>query len=282
MAEKKYPPMTLITGILAALVILVGILLVAGCTGTHPGTPDTGTTTAVPQGTSGILAAEDCSFDLLTGNPDSHLARGDSCYFRNHTPIEYLNDLRMHPQNMVVVIDVPDDWITLHDAELLMQEIDSVEPAAPVVSPVSSYRPFNQSSTVGNEALFLLEGYRAAKYPPALCSLHYFRPDRKEMRTWWDTYGKLGLPDERDAVRISQQTYPELRAYPSGDLPPKSIRTTRAPGGWYVAFIQEGSGLPILSARCYFVGDDRNVSLTGVASRGSTVLPQDLSPLMCG
>jgi hypothetical protein len=98
-----------------------------------------------------------------------------------------LNDLRMHPHQPVSVLDVPDGWITLHDAELLMQEIDSPEPAAPVVSPISSYFPFNQSSTVGNEALFLLEGYRNGKYPPALCSLYYFKPNRSEVRFWWNT-----------------------------------------------------------------------------------------------
>jgi hypothetical protein len=130
---------------------------------------------------------------------------------------------------------------------------DSDEPAAPVVSPISSYWPFNQTSTVGNEALFLLEGYRTGKYPPAFCSLYFFQPNRTGIRSWWNTYGKLNLTDEREAIRIVHNTYPELEVYPSDELPPRSIRTEKAPGGWYVAFIQEGSGLPILSAQCYYV-----------------------------
>lgn len=63
-------------------------------------------------------------------------------------------------------MDVPEGWITPEDAGQLMQEIDSGEPAAPVVSPLSSYWPYNQTSTVGNEALFLLEGYRTGGIRP--------------------------------------------------------------------------------------------------------------------
>jgi hypothetical protein len=206
----------------------------------------------------------------------------DSCYFRTHTPVEFLGDLRDHPGQPVMVLRAPDGWITLEQAGLLMQEIGSGEPAAPVVSPLSSYWPFNQTSTAGNEALFLLEGYRAGRYPPALCSLYYFQPDRTVMREWWELYGSQGLIDERTAVRMVQDRYPELAAYPSDGLPPRSIMTERASGGWYVAFIQEGSGLPILSARCYFAGDNRTVLATGMVNRSIMVMPQAFSPLRCG
>ena len=90
----------------------------------------------------------------------------DSCYFGTHTPMEYLSDLRLHPRQAVLVPGAPDDWITLRDAKQLMQLIDSADPAAPVVSPISLYWPSNETSTVGNEALFLIEGYRAGHYPP--------------------------------------------------------------------------------------------------------------------
>jgi hypothetical protein len=196
--------------------------------------------------------------------------------------MDFLNDLRMHPLQPVMVIDVPDDWITQQDAKLLIQEIDSDEPAAPVVSPISSYWPFNQTSTVGNEALFLIEGYRIGKYPPALCSLYYSKPNRTEVRSWWNTCGKQGLIDERDAIRILQNTYPDLFAYPSDGLPPKSIKTEQVPAGWYVAFIQEGSGLPILSARCYYIGNDKTTRLTGMVNQSIMVLPRDFSPQRCG
>ena len=268
-------------GIPALLVMLAFVVLCAGCVdSSRP--PGTGPDTAVPSGTPAGPGADTCTFDRLTGDAGVHISQGDSCYFTTHTPMDFLTDLRMHPDTPVMVLDVPDTWITRHDAELLMREIDSLEPAAPVVSPISSYWPHNQTSTVGNEAMFLLEGYRTGRYPPGLCSLYSFAPDRTEVRSWWNTYGKQDLPDERDAVRIVQDACPEVKGYPSDELPPRSIRTEKTPDGWYVAFIQEGSGLPILSARCYHVGNDRNVTVTGTVNHSIMVLPQDFSPQRCG
>jgi len=268
--------------ILPTLVVLAAVLLSAGCVGSSPSPPDTVPGTAVPSGTATSPAADTCTYDHLIGDAEVHLSQGDSCYFNTHTPMDFLNGLRMHPDQPVMVLDVPDDWITLHEVDLLMQEIDSTEPAAPVVSPISSYWPFNQTSTVGNEALFLIEGYRTGKYPPALCSLYSFKPDRTKVRTWWDTRGKRGSIDAQDAIRILQETSPELAGYPSDGLPPRSIRTEQAPDGWYVAFIQEGSGLPILSARCYYVGNNQTIRLTGMVNQSIMVLPGDFSPEWCG
>jgi hypothetical protein len=163
-----------------------------------------------------------------------------------------------------------------------MQLIDSEEPAAPVVSPLSSYWPFNQTSTVGNEALFLIHGYRTGHYPPGLSSLYYFKPNRTEVREWWDIYGKQDLPDEKAAIRIIQDANPDLGAYPSDVFPTKAIITQKVPDGWYVAFIIEGSGVPIVSARCYYVGNDRKVRLTGNVSHSVMVMPQDFSAEKCG
>ena len=264
--------------ILLTLVVLAAVLLSAGCTESSPSPPDTVPGTTVSSGP----ATDTCTFDRLVGNTDVHLSSGDSCYFSTHTPMDFLNDLRMHPDQPVMVLDVPDDWITLHDVALLMQEIDSPEPAAPVVSPISSYRPFNQTSTVGNEALFLIEGYRSGKYPPALCSVYYFKPDRSEVRLWWDTSGKQGMISEGEAIRILTNTYPDLCAYPSDGLPPRSVRTEQAPEGWYVAFIQEGSGIPILSARCYYLGNNQTTRLTGMVNQSIMVLPGNFSPKQCG
>ncbi len=187
---------------LPVVIVLAALLLSAGCTGpSDPGvgigdgaTPPSVTPTDTPADASADTPEETsaaaCTFEHLTGRTDTHLSTGDSCYFETHTPIEFLNDLRTHPDEPVMVLDVPEGWITHEDAGLLMQEIDSEEPAAPVVSPISSYWPYNQTSTVGNEALFLLEGYRAGQYPPELCSLYYFNPNRTEMKLWWNTTGQ--------------------------------------------------------------------------------------------
>ena len=282
MPDKNGIPPGRKTGIILCLGILVAALLGAGCTALFAGMQNTGQGTVVLPGDETRPVPDNCTFDREMESLEVRQPGLDSCYSRTHSPMEYLNDLRMHPDRAVLVFGIPDGWITFHDAELLIQMIDSPEPAAPVVSPISSYWPVNQTSTVGNEALFLLEGYRAGHYPPGLCSLHYFRPDRTEMRTWWDTYGRQDMPDDREAIRIVQETWPDLREYSSGMLTLKTIRTQKAPDGWYVAFIQEGSGVPIISARCYQVSNDRTVRQTGLLNRSIMVQLEDFSPETCG
>jgi len=282
MPEKAGIPLGRNTGILLCLGILVALLLGTGCTALFPALQNIGPGTGVLPGNETRPVPDNCTFDREMKNLEIRQPGLDSCYFGTHSPMEYLNDLRLHPDRPVIVPGVPDGWITPRDAELLMEVTDSTEPAAPVVSPISSYWPVNQTSTVGNEALFLLEGYRTGHYPPSLCSLHYFRPNRTEVRTWGDTYGKLGLPDERDAIRIVQETWPDLRDYSSGHLTLKTIGTQKAPDGWYVAFIQEGSGVPIISARCYHVANDRTVRQTGLLNHSIMVQRGDFSPVTCG
>ena len=281
MPDKTQIPSWRNTGTLLCPGILVAVLLSAGCTALFPAMQNTGPGTGVLPGNETRPVPENCTFDHETEDLEIHQP-GDSCYFGTHSPMEYLNDLRLHPYQAVLVPGVPDDWITPRDAELLMQVIDSTEPAAPVVSLISSYWPMNQTSTIGNEALFLLEGYRAGHYPPALCSLHYFRPNRTEVRTWWDMYGKRGLPDERDAIRIVQETWVDLRNYSTGHLTLKTIGTQKAPDGWYVVFIQEGSGVPIISARCFHVSNDRTVRQTGLLNHSIIIQSGDFSPVTCG
>ncbi|MBN1761513.1 MAG: hypothetical protein JW878_00340 [Methanomicrobia archaeon] len=101
-------------------------------------------------------------------------------------PLALLEILKSRPDTPLTIASTPPpDWITEEHVRQLMHVIDSEEPAAPVVSVLSSYYPFNESSTVGNEAMFLIEGFRRGRYPPALCSIYYFDGNTDELRTWW-------------------------------------------------------------------------------------------------
>ena len=68
-----------------------------------------------------------------------------------------------------------------------------------------------------------------------------------------------GILSESKAIEIIKNRFPELKEYPSDKLPPKSIKTEKADDGWYVAFIQEGSGVPIIGARCYWVKNNNKI-----------------------
>jgi len=71
------------------------------------------------------------------------------------------------------------------------------------------------------------------------------------------------ITSEQTAIEIIKNTYTELKDYPSDNLPPRSISTQQNDNGWYVAFIQEGSGRPIISARCFFVDINNNIINNG-------------------
>lgn len=69
---------------------------------------------------------------------------------------------------------------------------------------------------------------------------------------------------EKEAIEIVKEANSDLRGYPSDDLPPKSIKTEKSKDGLYIAFIQEGSGRPIISAKCFLVKNDKSLSSVGI------------------
>ena len=68
---------------------------------------------------------------------------------------------------------------------------------------------------------------------------------------------------ESEASSLLKAAYPEFKNYPNDNLPPQSIQTKQASNGWYVAFVQEGSGRPILEAKCFLVTDDKTIMSIG-------------------
>jgi hypothetical protein len=88
---------------------------------------------------------------------------------------------------------------------------------------------------------------------PVLCALAIF---------WYFIDSKTKTPatvSEAKAIETIKNQFPELKEYPSNKLAPKSIKTEQSPDGWYVAFIQEGSGRPIISAKCYLIDNQKNI-----------------------
>ena len=66
-----------------------------------------------------------------------------------------------------------------------------------------------------------------------------------------------------DVISLLKTAYPEYKNYPNDNLPPQSIQTKQSSNGWYVAFVQEESGRPILEAKCYFVSNDKSITFIG-------------------
>jgi len=76
-----------------------------------------------------------------------------------------------------------------------------------------------------------------------------------------DKYTNLRVEEisQVKAIEIMQNRFPELKEYPSDKLPPKSIKVEKADDGWYVAFVQEGSGVQVIDARCYWVKNNNKI-----------------------
>jgi ABC-type transport system involved in Fe-S cluster assembly fused permease/ATPase subunit len=68
---------------------------------------------------------------------------------------------------------------------------------------------------------------------------------------------------DSEAISLLKDAYPEFKNYPNDNLPPQSIQTKQVSNGWYVAFVQEGSGRPILEAMCFQVKDDKTITFIG-------------------
>lgn len=97
---------------------------------------------------------------------------------------------------------------------------------------------------------------------------------------WYLSKPKSSSIDEATAVRIIKSEFPELKGYPGNQLPPTSIRTEKSDEGWYVAFIQEGSGVPIIEARCFLVKNDKSITQRKYIPQDHSLVG-DFSPKWC-
>lgn len=65
--------------------------------------------------------------------------------------------------------------------------------------------------------------------------------------------------DESQAIKLIKDRYLELGDYPNNNFPIRSIKTEKSNDGWYVAFVTEGSGVPIINAKCFEVKNDKSI-----------------------
>jgi hypothetical protein len=90
------------------------------------------------------------------------------------------------------------------------------------------------------------------------------------------------MSESDKAVAKIKAKYSEFSDYPSDLLPPKSIKYAQVNDIWYVAFIQEGSGVPIISAKCFTVdGSDVVTLFSEFTPQNNDVLTNPFSPIYC-
>ncbi len=77
---------------------------------------------------------------------------------------------------------------------------------------------------------------------------------------WYLKESKPTTISESVAIETIKKQFPELKAYPSNEFPQKSIKTEKAVDGWYVAFVLEGSGVPVVNAQCFLIKDNKSIT----------------------
>lgn len=101
---------------------------------------------------------------------------------------------------------------------------------------------------------------------------------------WYFNWSKITTSEimsESRAIATIKNTFPELNDYPSDQLPPRSIKTEKADNGWYVGFVQEGSGRPIISAKCFFVDNNKSVAKISEFNPNINDNALNISPKTC-
>ncbi len=84
----------------------------------------------------------------------------------------------------VYTVDRPiDDWVVASDVDYLIDLVDSKKACMSVALSYSS--TVRAKSTVGDEAAFLVEGFKAGRYPPGLSSRKYSRQEKEALKKWW-------------------------------------------------------------------------------------------------
>lgn len=112
---------------------------------------------------------------------------GDTFRWRAEGPLDFLALLKSRAKSgarYYTVYGTHVGWLQESDLPGLISLVDSREPCSHVVMAMSSYAPTTRSF-VGQEALFLIEGYRQGRYPPTLGSRGFYKAKKQEILEWW-------------------------------------------------------------------------------------------------
>jgi hypothetical protein len=125
-----------------------------------------------------LLSTTGCLFSIGCGNLGSratthpiandHNILESSKFEFQGGPLDLIDALRR--SRIVFIGEAPANWISTDDVTKIIKLVRSSEKCGVTVSTLSSSIPLSPESTVGREALFLIEGYRSGRFPPDLSS----------------------------------------------------------------------------------------------------------------
>lgn len=99
-------------------------------------------------------------------------------YWEVINPIEFLDILKTSPQNKHYLIEFGPDssWFKPNFIEEINKHMGDISKASIVCSAYeSNIHTEEMTSSIDIQARFLLQAFDSKKYPPTLCSYHYFK-----------------------------------------------------------------------------------------------------------
>lgn len=104
------------------------------------------------------------------------------------SPLDFIESLKRYDNRLHTYIfrNKVKNWIAEEDIPELIKLLDSKEPCAGVMSEPSGYVP--GKSTVGDQAAYMIDGFRNRIYPPSLHSETYDESEKQDLKNWWLVY----------------------------------------------------------------------------------------------
>ena len=125
---------------------------------------------------------------ILLGSSGCVTAPVDAHQHYEMSPIEFLEYLKSYDNRLhtYIVAEQSKNWVREQDIPGLLLLLDSNQPCAGVMHEPSGSVPGR--STVGDQAAYLIEGFKSRLYPPSLYSKPYTATQKADLRRWWTNY----------------------------------------------------------------------------------------------
>jgi len=196
----------------------------------------------------------------ITASPDSPAGKTSLLYYFSAKDVQG-NSYRSSWSDSSPPIDIQNEQTLTIKQELLEKARQTIEPAQIVINyddpPRKQFRAGIPSEEIKcKEGLDLVikvsSGFPACVKPQS---------KQKLLKMGWAVNDQM--ISEKEAISLIKKQYPQLQDFPSDGLPPKIIRSEKSNYEWYVMFETQGSGIPIIEAKCFLVDNAKIVYQIG-------------------
>jgi len=196
----------------------------------------------------------------ITASPDIPAGKVSLVYYFSAKDV-LGNSYRSSWSDSSPPIDIKNEHTLAPSQELLEKARQTIEPAQIVINyddpPLKQFRAGIPSEEIKCKEGFDLVIKVNSGFPACV------KPQSKQKLLNLGWAANEQMISEEGAISLIKKQYPQLQDFPSDGLPPKIIRSEKSNYGWYVMFETQGSGIPIIEAKCFLVDNAKIVYLIG-------------------